>query len=437
MSDYKRNNINNVIKNINHNNFINICRINEKVFIRNRKLKCKDLILYELNKRGLSTKMEILNFNDINYVEDVSAPALFKQREKLNPEAFTYLIQESLKDFYKNYKKEVKTYKGYILQAIDGSDFEIPNSKVNRFKYNGKLKEQCARITVSTCYDVLNKYTLDTIVEKYNYSETEMLKQHLKTINKKKLIDDYNSIVIADRNYKNLSFFFQSIKSNQKFLIRISSSVYEKETNQMISNDEIIEIGYEYNRVKYYKNTDKELYEYLKNGNTIKIRCIKIPLETGEVEYLLTNLNINEFCTNEINELYNLRWKTELNYKHLKNDIKIECITSGKEILIKQDIYSQVLVANMLQAFINDGDELVFNLKYKNKMKVNNNMAVGIFKNTFIYIFLEENIDRRSELMDKLQTAINRFIVPVKQGRKNTRKNNSKNRYHINQRKTF
>ena len=76
-----------------------------------------------------------------------------------------------MKDFYKNYKNEVKTYKGYILQAIDGSNFEIPNSKKNRLKYNGKVQEQCARVTVSTCYDILNKYTLDTIVEKYNYSE--------------------------------------------------------------------------------------------------------------------------------------------------------------------------------------------------------------------------------------------------------------------------
>ena len=105
--------------------------------------------------------------------------------------------------------------------------------------------------------------------------------------------------------------------------------------------------------------------------------------------------------------------------------------------MIKQDVYSQVLVSNILQAYIKDGDELVSNLEYKNKMKVNNNMAVGIFKNSFIYIFLEENIDKRSKLMEKLQEAINKFIVLVKQGRKNPRNNNPKNRYHINQRKIF
>lgn len=434
---YKKEIIERIKSNINSNEFIIKSRINEKDFTRKRKVMPADIVMYELNKKGLSSKMEILNFNNIKYVKDISSPGLFKQREKLNPDAFVYLIQTSLRNFYVEHKYEVKTYKGYIIKAVDGSDFEIPNTPVARKLYNGNLQEQCARITVSTSYDVLNKYTLDTIVEKYNYSETEMLKKHDETIKNEKILGDYKTITTADRNYKNISYFYQSIKSDNKFLIRIAEKCYKSETSKMTSNDEIIEISYEYNRAKYYKDTDPELYNYLKSGNTIKIRCVKIILSTGEVEYLLTNLSKEEFDTNEINELYNLRWKIELNYKHLKNDIKIECISSSKEILIKQDIYSQVLVANILQAFINDGDEEVSKLKYKNKMKINNNMAIGIFKNTLIYILLEENENKRSEMMDKFQEAINNFMVPVKPNRKFERKNNPKNRYHINQRKTF
>jgi hypothetical protein len=434
---YKNKNIEKLKEEIIKNEFIIKCRRNEKDFTRNRKVMPKDIILYELNKKGLSTKMEIINFNNINDIQNISSPGLFKQREKLNPDSFIYLTQISLKSFYYDYSNEVKTYNGYILKAVDGSDFEIPNTKAAREKYNGKQQNQCARVTVSTCYDILNKYTLDTIVEKYDFSETEMLNRHLNTINNEKLLGEFKSITIADRNYKNLSFFYQSIKKDEKFLIRIASSCYEKETQAMKSDDEIIEIGYEYNRVKYYKDTDKELYEYLKSGKSIKIRCVKIALETGEIEYLLTNLDNNEFSTDEINKLYNLRWKIELNYKHLKNNLKIECITSSKDLLIKQDIYSQVLVANMLQAFINDSDEELQKLKYKNKVKTNNNMAIGIFKNTLIYILLEDDAKKRLEMMEKFQEAIMKYIISTKPNRKSIRKNNPKNRYHINQRKTF
>ena len=117
--------------------FISKCRRKETNYIRKRKIGPQDIILYELNKKELSSKMEIINFNNINNVKNISSPGLFKQREKLNPEAFIYLMQESLKEFYWEYKNEVKTYKGYVLTSIDGSDFEVQNTKSSREKYNG------------------------------------------------------------------------------------------------------------------------------------------------------------------------------------------------------------------------------------------------------------------------------------------------------------
>lgn len=434
---YSYDNINKTKNIIETEKFKGKCKITENSFIRKRKVEAKDIVLYELNKKGLSTKMEILNFNNINNIKEISTPGFFKQREKLNPEAFTYLIQESLKNFYNNYEKEVKTYKGYVITAIDGSDFEIPNTKTNREKYNGKSQNQCARITVSTCYDVLNRYTLDTIIEKYKYSETDMAKRHYEIIKAEKILGNFKTIRIMDRNYKSISSIYQSIKTDSKFIIRISTAVYEKENLAMKSKDEIIEIGYEYNRVKYYKDKDPEVYEYLINGNKISVRCLKKELENGELECLITNLSKEEFESEEIFELYNLRWQIEINYRHLKNNLKIECISSGKEILIKQDILSQVLVSNMLQAFINENDEKIEQQKYKNKMKTNTNLSVGIFKNTLIYIFLEENNKRRSMMMDKFCHAIEKYMVPIKKGRKNPRTNNTKNRYHINRRKCY
>lgn len=87
----------------------------------------------------------------------------------------------------------------------------------------------------------------------------------------------------------------------------------------------------------------------------------------------------------------------------------------------------------MFQAFINENNENINQTKYKNKMKTNTNMFVGIFKNTLIYILLENNEKKRSEMMDKFCLAIEKYIIPVK----NKRNNNPKNRYHVNQRKTF
>ena len=67
------------------------CRKNEKDFTRNRKLIPKDLILYTLNNRGKTTKMELYDFIQEYKIDEVSAPALLKQREKLNEDIFSFL----------------------------------------------------------------------------------------------------------------------------------------------------------------------------------------------------------------------------------------------------------------------------------------------------------------------------------------------------------
>lgn len=64
-------------------------RKNLKDFTRKRKMDFEKLIHYILNKKGLSTNMEINNFfNKINEDTDMSAQALLDQRLKLNPEVF-------------------------------------------------------------------------------------------------------------------------------------------------------------------------------------------------------------------------------------------------------------------------------------------------------------------------------------------------------------
>ena len=432
MMEYKEKFVEDTKERINENDFIIVCRISERDFTRKRKVMPTDIINYELNKKGLTSKMEIRKFNKISDVDGISSSGMFQQREKLNPDAFKVLTNMNLKTFYHEYKKDVKTVNGYVVKAVDGSDFEVPNTKIARKLYNGKLQDQCARVTVSTGYDVLNKYTLDTVVKEYNHSEIDMFLEHEKTITDNNLLGDFKSITTADRNYKNLSLFYNYIKKDIKFVFRISASVYKNEICQMKSNDEIIEIGYEYNRLKYYKESDPELYEYLKNENKIEVRCVKIVLDTGEVEYLLTNLSKDEFTYDQINELYRLRWKIEVNYKHLKNNLKIECITSGKMQLIKQDIYSQILVANILQAFINDSDENIEQDKYKHKHKTNKNMAIGIFKDDFINILLEDDASKRSRMTSILMDEIRKYTLPEIPDRKNPRKNNPKNRYNIN-----
>ena len=83
-----------------------------------------------------------------------------------------------------------------------------------------------------------------------------MLLKHNETINNNELLGNFKSITTADRNYKSLGLFYDYIKQKKKFLVRTAASAYKKEKKNMKSNDEIIEICYEYKRAKYYKETN-------------------------------------------------------------------------------------------------------------------------------------------------------------------------------------
>ena len=412
-------------------------RTKEKYFTRNRKMNFEKVVMYNLNKKGLTSKMEIEEFNEIINSKDISSPGVLKQRKKLKAEIYKDMMQKNLIGFYNEFPDEVKLFKGYILTAIDGSDFEIPNTKLTRENYNStKNNTSVARAHVSNCFDLLNHYILSTIIGPETSDEREMDREHLKEITEMKL--NYTIIRVKDRGYPSIKDIYYSNKNNDKFITRLKKTDFKKQVESMKTNDEVVEIPYQYDRIRRYKDSDPEFYKIMEETKTsVYVRIVKIILSTGEEEILMTNLMEDEVSYEEMNELYQLRWEIEINYHFLKESLKIETITSSIENLIKQDIYSQMFVFNLLQAFVNDANEEIKNFKYKHEMKVNFNMAVVFFKKFFILIFIEEDEELKEKLIDKLEDKIEKYFEPVRPGRKYPRKKDKKNKYSINKRKSF
>lgn len=395
-----------------------IGRNNKKDFTRKRKMDFEKLVHYILNKKGLCTNMEIYNFfNKINEDVEMSAQSLLDQRLKLNPNVFIDLNKEYLETFYKEYKDtDVKTYKGYILKAIDGSDFEIPNTQKSRDVFGrvqSKTGESIPRTSVSMCYDVLNEYIIDVIPEKYRTSEIAMAKRHIEK--DQEITKNYKSIYIMDRNYVSLDFITFLQKNNIKFLTRLKTGYYKKETEQMQSNDEIVKIEHTRERMRKKYFEDEIIRQDAMQERYTEVRIIKCILKTGEEEYLITN--VEDLSYEEIIEIYGKRWNIETSYFSLKSKLQIEKFTSSNEIIIKQDIYSGILVYNMIQTMKNEAKEEIETKKYKHEMKINENIAIGLFKNEMIYILLEDDENKRIERYDKLCKKMLKYKIPIRKNR--------------------
>ena len=400
-----------------------IGRLKETSFTRERKMGFKKLMKYILNKKGLTTSMEINNFyNDINEEENISNQSLLDQRLKLNPEVFTILNTDYLKLFYQEHKEEVKLYKGYLLKAIDGSDFEIPNTKESKKVYGTvgtKVTDKdntITRATVSTCYDVLNKYIIEGFISSYRTSENKSALKHLE--HDQEITSDYKSIYIMDRGYISIEFMLSCIKNNSKFLIRLDSKAYEKERSKIETKDEYINLEYTNNRLKRRHYQSEEIRLYAKEIKSSKLRIVTYELNTGEVEQLITNLEMDEFTYGDIVELYGKRWGIETLYYSLKWKLKTEKFTSSFKTIIEQDFFSSVLVFNMISSMIKEAEEKIEQQKYKHEMTINENMAIGLFKNEMIKIMLEEDENKRLKLYDNLINKMSKYKIPIRKDRK-------------------
>jgi hypothetical protein len=113
------------------------------------------------------------------------------------------LSQEYVESLYRT--SDSKTYKGYILTAVDGTVLEISNTEDLQKEYecpqiNSQNVRKSARSKVSGIYDVQNNIMIDAIIDKYAALEREQSKRNIE--NMLKVITDHRKIItIFDRGY--------------------------------------------------------------------------------------------------------------------------------------------------------------------------------------------------------------------------------------------
>ncbi len=422
-----------------------LCRLeNKNNFSRNRKITFSDILLMTYNKQAKTTSIEIRNYEKNmkgKETMEYTNEAYLKQRRNLNPEVFKEGNKIYLQDFYES--TNVIYNKDYLVMAIDGSKFEVPNTPQNRDFFGiqkTQHERQPARANLSTIYDINNNFYLDVQIDKYSSSEKTLAKQNIEQA--LKILNDKKMIVIFDRNYASLEMFLWLNKHNIKFVIRMVDNFYKNEIEGMKTDDEIVYLKHTYPRLQNLRVNYPEESKELEELKETKIRCTKIKLENGSEEKILSNLDFNEFNKNEIKELYNNRWNIETSYNCIKSKLKIEAFTGNLPILIKQDIYAQILVYNQLQDMIYTGNKLLKeklkNKKIKLEYKINENMAVGLFKNELIKILLIEDLKKSNEQYENLLIEMTNYATAMRKGRPSQpRLFNRANRYRTNMKSSF
>lgn len=391
-------------------------RLSPKYFTRKGKMNFVDLITFILNltKKSLQLELDAFFKNVKDSETTVTKQAFSEARQKISPQAFRVLFEEIIKLFYT--ATDLKTFKGYRLSAIDGSTVELMNTPELRatFGYAENGTSKVARARISGLYDLENGIIIDAIIGRYDRDERQFALEHIKKLQEYGLQKD---LILFDRGYPSKNMIAVLTKAGIDYLMPVSTS-FLKEVNEVKGRDQIIQFRYQ--------------------GETYKLRVIKITLETGEVEILITSILDESFSYNDFKELYFKRWGIETKYNEFKHRLQLENFTGEKAITIQQDFYASMYLSNMAALAKIQADEKIQaqnagkSLKYE--YQTNTNILIGKLKDRLVIMMLEPNEKKRTKIFKGIMKEIARNSVPIRPGRHNERiKKTTRDRYPMNQ----
>ena len=408
--------------NILSDSFLEVCRNGKNnTLVRRRKMPVEDLVYSMINRKGLTLKLELRNYMKTTHPGvEISKPGYLKQRMKLNPEAFKYLYQSHNKNFYQDPDVEPYTYNGYLVLAADGSDINIPTTAETVEKYGSasvRGGKPCAQIGLGCIYDVLNRFVLDSSINQVKFDEMRVAQEQLSNI-RETIGDRYPYMIIMDRGYPSTPAFLKFIDDEIYFVARLKSSDYKAEQRSLKSNDEDVEIELTKARRKNYIGKNEEAI--MMSRDSFSLRMVRVLLDDGRHEVLATNLPREKFPEECFAEVYHMRWGIETAYEVLKDRLKIENFTGIKPLLIEQDINSTIYVSNLAEDIIcdiEDEDQEHLKKDYKHTMQLNRNLSIGLLKSDLIYILIEKDSKRKTELLQALYDEIRVNVVPIRPDR--------------------
>ena len=348
---------------------LNLVNDPHRDFSRNRKLGFEDLIKTIVLSSGKPIREELYDYFDFS-VDTATSSAFVQQRSKLKPEVFEYVVKQLNKAY-----PCTKTFKGYRLIAVDGSDLSISYDPTDEETLipNGEGMKARNLIHINSAYDILSKRYVDSIIRgsKHHGEQYSMYTMAER-------FEDGKAIFIADRNYSTWNNMEHIIKSGQKFLIRVQD-IHSKTSSLRKFNLQDSELDLDVETILTAKQTadvkaHPEKYRLLSNMSTfdfifkdnpyypVRYRVVRFRIDGAEeYESIITNLERDMFSAEEIRKLYNLRWGIEISFRHLKYSADLSAIHARNRNSIRQEIWARILLYNLCMIMIQEA------IKHKSK----------------------------------------------------------------------
>ena len=392
-------------------------------FTRNRKLDMNTMIRFMLTMNGGSLNKELYEAGI-----EASPSAFVQQRKKLEISVF-----QSILEYYNLLCNDEKKFKGYRVFAVDGTTVNLAYDETAEtyMKPTKPDRKGFNQIHCTPLLDVINKTF-------QSYCMIEPQKSHddigalLYNLN---MIEDCISektLIVGDRGFESYNTFARFIESsNLDFLIRVKQGINAMKAISQLPMKELdtdVEFTLTTTQTKadkengnIYINTHKKADKIYKSrarrwtyGSKyhMKLRVVRVKLNTGEYETLVTSLPREEITAEEIKELYHARWGVEVAFREIKYNLGLTLLSGRSQNFAEQQIYCSLIMSNFANRLIKNVavDNAQDNI---HEYVVNSKMATYLCKK-----FFRDPWASGKDLMEQIA----KYTEPVRPDRQDERK---------------
>jgi hypothetical protein len=366
----------------------------------------------------MNNPMADANVAIINEIKRFMETAITDYTEKSK-----YTIEKT-KDFT---RRRILTFPVLILMILNAMNRSLSIEIADFFSY-AHPGESCtfggasnqhatkpASVTARIClfYEVLNELIVKGALHPYYSSEDSACAQSLEEM------DFEDKVLILDRGYVSYWLLYLMIEKDMKFVMRVKQG----ETNPV---KEFMKSSRTDLTVQWYPSycSRKRLAEKGRDVNKttgLKIRMVKVMLNTGETEVLVTNLyDSRVYDSQAMKEVYGLRWGIETCYGHLKEKLQLAQFSGIRQVCIEQDFASGLLLLNLQSLIEKQSDPCLqaVNRQRKSRYRVNKNVSMGMLKHRVVSLFMEKH---PLAILMELENLFGKHLEPVRPGRKYSR----------------
>lgn len=344
-------------------------------FTRKRLCPLHDTLMLLLSMEGHTLNTEISNYYSTVTKHQPSKSAFSQQRSKLAEDALPNLLTATNRIF-----PFEKTFKGLHLLAADGTALNIPSlpDDPKTFMPYSSGKGGFHQDHLTAIYDLLeNRYLDAVIVPRREYNENRDLCEMVD-----RLLLDEPCLFIADRAFCTFNTIAHVIVAGQYYLFRVKEPSSKGSFFKGIPfpNADEFSIRHTFILQRNYVRQDQDHRVYKRlhgdrafdflpfedriNKFEIQCRLIKVAIGNNQYEYLITNLPDEQFPISILKQLYNARWGIETSFRKLKYNLALTYFHSYKREFINQEIFSRIIMFNVISMIISSIRVVKKNTKY-------------------------------------------------------------------------